>query len=68
MPYISAYISYVSLFLLVNLMGSSLLPEQEGNFVKKPIVCYSGREIMIELLQYLNLPLEPILDDSIIIP
>lgn len=48
--------------------GSGLFPEQEGNFVKKPMVCCSGREIMIELLQHLNLPLEPILDDSIVIP
>ncbi|CAG8076946.1 unnamed protein product [Penicillium nalgiovense] len=48
--------------------GYGMLPEQEGNFVKKPMVRCSGREIMIELLQHLNVPLEPILDDSIIIP
>lgn len=48
--------------------GYGMLPEQEGNFVKKPMVRCSGREIMIELLQHLNVPLEPILDDSIVIP
>ncbi|CAG8353429.1 unnamed protein product [Penicillium salamii] len=50
------------------LWGFGLFPEQEGNFSKKPMVRCSGREIMIELLQHLNVPLQPILDSSVVIP
>ena len=51
------------------LWGYSSFPEREGNFVRKPMLRCSGREIMIELLQHLDVPLEhPILNNSITIP
>lgn len=51
------------------LWGYGSFPEREGNFVKKPMLRCSGREIMMELLQHLDVPLEqPILNNSITIP
>ncbi|OQD89810.1 hypothetical protein PENANT_c002G07969 [Penicillium antarcticum] len=51
------------------LWGYGSFPEREGNFVRKPMLRCSGREIMIELLQHLDVPLEhPILNNSITIP
>ncbi|KAJ5294686.1 hypothetical protein PENANT_c014G03716 [Penicillium antarcticum] len=48
--------------------GYAAFPERKGDFVQKPMLECSGREIMTEILYNLQLPLEPILDDSITIP
>jgi len=48
--------------------GYALGPEREGNFVTKPMLFCSGKEIMTELLRHLGFPLEPILDNCITIP
>jgi oleate hydratase len=48
--------------------GYGSLPQHVGNFVKKPMLNCSGQEIMIELLQHLSVPSEPILGHSITIP
>lgn len=48
--------------------GYSLLPEREGNYIKKPMFSCAGEEIMEELLSHLQFPIESILPASITIP
>lgn len=48
--------------------GYGLYPSQTGNFVKMPMTLCSGQELMAELLWHLDLPVEPILSNSITIP
>ncbi|CAI7661483.1 unnamed protein product [Penicillium pancosmium] len=48
--------------------GYAVFPEHRGDYIKKPMLECSGEEIMTEILQHLQFPLEPILRDSITIP
>lgn len=48
--------------------GYALRPVNEGEFVKKPMYKCSGQEILIEVLSYLEFPIEPILSTSKTIP
>lgn len=48
--------------------GWALQPEEEGNYVKKPMSSCTGEEIMTELIEHLHFPLMPILSKSITIP
>jgi oleate hydratase len=48
--------------------GYSLYPERDGDFVCKPMLDCSGEEILLELLQHLQFPHDPILPDAITIP
>jgi oleate hydratase len=48
--------------------GFSLLPDREGDYIKKPLFSCTGAEIMIELLSHLQFPIESILPASITIP
>ncbi|KAE8404993.1 67 kDa myosin-cross-reactive antigen family protein [Aspergillus pseudonomiae] len=50
------------------LWGYALCPEAEGNYVKKPMLACSGEEIMTEILQHLQFPVDGILKNSITIP
>jgi len=48
--------------------GWALHPEALGDFVKQPMMCCSGSEIMEELLGHLNFPAGKVLSNSITIP
>jgi oleate hydratase len=48
--------------------GYAVFPERKGNFIQKPMLECSGKEIMTEILYNLQFPLEPILNESITIP
>jgi oleate hydratase len=48
--------------------GYGLFPDKVGDYVKKPMYECSGEEIFSELLQHLQVPLEPTLKDAITIP
>lgn len=48
--------------------GYSLLPDKEGDYIKKPMFSCTGKEIMIELLSHLQFPIESIVPTSITIP
>ncbi|KAJ5748306.1 myosin-cross-reactive antigen family protein [Penicillium nucicola] len=48
--------------------GFAEFPERKGNFIEKPMLECSGKEIMTEILYNLQFPLQPILNDSITIP
>lgn len=48
--------------------GYAAFPAHKGDYVKKPMLECSGEEVMAEILHQLQLPLEPILQDSITIP
>ncbi|GAB1198426.1 hypothetical protein APSETT444_007745 [Aspergillus pseudonomiae] len=50
------------------LWGYALCPEAEGNYVKKSMLACSGEEIMTEILQHLQFPVDGILKNSITIP
>jgi len=48
--------------------GYGLFPSRAGNFIKKPMTDCTGQEIFEELLNHLNFPLHPILENSITRP
>lgn len=48
--------------------GYALLPERIGNFVRKPMFSCCGEEIMMEVLQLLNFPMDSILPASVTVP
>ncbi|KAE8353404.1 oleate hydratase [Aspergillus coremiiformis] len=48
--------------------GYGLYPEAKGDFVEKPMLTCSGREILTEILYHLHFPVETILETSITIP
>lgn len=48
--------------------GWALHPENQGNYIRKPMFSCSGEDIMTELLQHLRFPLVPTLNCSITIP
>lgn len=50
------------------LWGYGLYPDQEGTFVKKPMMECTGEEILTELLHHLDLPIHPTLEQSTTIP
>lgn len=50
------------------LWGYGLYPDQEGTFVKKPMMQCTGQEILTELLHHLKFPLSPTLEKSTTIP
>ncbi|KAJ5662640.1 67 kDa myosin-cross-reactive antigen family protein [Penicillium maclennaniae] len=45
--------------------GYALSPSREGNFIHKPLSSCTGEEVLMEVLQQLQLPLDPILEHSI---
>ena len=47
--------------------GYSLLPEKEGDYIKKPMFSCTGQEIMMELLSHLQFQIQLILPTSITI-
>lgn len=48
--------------------GYAMHPENVGDFIEKPMINCSGREILMELLHHLRFPLEAIIHDAITIP
>lgn len=48
--------------------GYALRPANEGRFVKKPMYKCSGQEILIEILSFLEFPIQPLLSTSRTIP
>lgn len=48
--------------------GYASSPTKSGNYVRKPMYECCGEEILIEILTYLNFPIEPILASSKTIP
>lgn len=50
------------------LWGYGLYSDQEGTFVKKPMMQCTGQEILTEILHHLKFPLQPTLDKSTTIP
>lgn len=48
--------------------GYGLNPAAKGNYIQKPLVECTGREILEELLAHLRFPLHPTVDSAITIP
>ncbi|OQD88272.1 hypothetical protein PENANT_c004G08600 [Penicillium antarcticum] len=47
------------------LWGYALSPSREGNFIRKPMSSCSGREVLMEVVQHLQFPVDPILEHSV---
>jgi oleate hydratase len=45
--------------------GYALSPSREGNFIRKPMSSCTGKEVLMEVLQQLQFPLDPILEHSV---